>query len=181
MAAERTRQELIRTTILSVVDQKPYQTGVVDPIIERYSALEFESYPNFDGLQIASLDLDSFQLKEIDNQHIPNLQTQFSILWANMSKEIEEGKLTDELDKDRSKVGFLYFSTLSILEVAKRRGKAPINLAAVYRAVDPIFTDKFRGAFHDLSQEEKLDVFGNSFRHTYKLVNQHGFTVIGKK
>lgn len=172
--------ELMRTTILDVVDEEPYQREIVYPLLQNYFRFEFEQYLNLEGSQIASLGLGPFQIKEIDEQYIPNLHSQFAILWATLTQEIEQGKLTDDLYKDRSKVGFLYFCTLSILEIAKRRGKGALNLAALYRAIVPIFTDKFRGVFCDLSETEKVEAFNRAYGYALHLVNQHGFTVIGE-
>ena len=168
------------TEALLQLDQNVYLDQIANPLVRRYSEMEFshDQDPEI-NFALASLSPHPLDIKDINDKHIHYATMKLMLLGADMVEtDIKPEKFTDEVLTERSRTGFWLFSQLAWLEITRRRYRGIINVAALFRATEETFREKFGGIFEERPLEEKVKMFNDAYVEAWNTVHEGGFTVI---
>ena len=165
---------------LAQLDYDNYLEQIGNPLALNY--LQREYLPQNDPelkTSLTSLSPHDMDIKKISEKHIIYGTMQISLLGAHMIEEdIKPGKLTEDVLADRSRHAFFLFSSLAWLEATRRRYKGAIDSAALFRASEETFREKFGQIFEDRPLEEKIEMFNAGYHHAFETIHEDGFTVL---
>lgn len=165
--------ENVREGILEFADARHFDSAFT-PIFQDYMNQCAENTEHFFEDPIQSLAVDSILSKEINNEHMPQLGTEFLLLAVQLGKLIMDKSLTEEIYRSASLNACLMYDKMVILEVGRRYGSMAIDLDTLFKVTSKSFDDKFKEkVFLDISQEEHIKVFSRAFNEVINLLHHN--------